>query len=214
MYDKMGAHVMTRSGARPAPTSACGLRMQLGVGGRRLQWVEPAIASSACAGKLRHLGRICSGSAKVRCTSTTSCPTITGHRGEKTDPFGLLHEKPPRTASVVWDLDYQWDDSEWMENAGERQFDEGADVHLRSASGFVDAVPEERNRPLTYRETAPSWRIRQSWALRMWNSAGHGASVLRLVGLSDHGILRAHGATARRRISCTWWIICTSTASA
>src|SRR5882724_13216651 len=24
-----------------------------------------------------------------------------GHEGEKADPFGMLHEKPPRTASVV-----------------------------------------------------------------------------------------------------------------
>ena len=28
-----------------------------------------------------------------------------GHRADKTDPFALFNEKPPRTASVVWDLD-------------------------------------------------------------------------------------------------------------
>src|ERR1700688_723068 len=36
------------------------------------------------------------------------------YRVDKADPLGLLHEKPPRTASVVWDLDYQWGDSELM----------------------------------------------------------------------------------------------------
>ena len=39
---------------------------------------------------------------------------------DKADPFGLLHEKPPRTASVVWDLDYQWNDQEWMKTRAER----------------------------------------------------------------------------------------------
>ena len=45
--------------------------------------------------------------------------------------------------------------------------------------------------------------------------ADHRASVLRLVGLPDHRLLRAHArATARRRTSCTWSTCCTSTASA
>ena len=34
---------------------------------------------------------------------------------EKADPFAFYCEKPPRTASVVWDLDYQWKDKKWME---------------------------------------------------------------------------------------------------
>ncbi|HEY6988382.1 MAG TPA: 1,4-alpha-glucan branching enzyme, partial [Bryobacteraceae bacterium] len=33
---------------------------------------------------------------------------------EKADPFGFLHDQPPGNASVVWDLDYQWSDSDWM----------------------------------------------------------------------------------------------------
>jgi 1,4-alpha-glucan branching enzyme len=34
---------------------------------------------------------------------------------ENADPL-LFCEKPPYTASVVWDLDYKWDDAKWMEN--------------------------------------------------------------------------------------------------
>ncbi len=37
-----------------------------------------------------------------------------GFSVDKADPFGFLHETPPRTASVVWDLEYQWSDAEWM----------------------------------------------------------------------------------------------------
>jgi 1,4-alpha-glucan branching enzyme len=34
---------------------------------------------------------------------------------EKADPFTLYCEHPPQTASVVWDLDYQWKDEKWMD---------------------------------------------------------------------------------------------------
>ncbi|NRT15793.1 1,4-alpha-glucan branching enzyme [Flavobacterium sp. 28A] len=33
---------------------------------------------------------------------------------EKADPFAFYCEKPPHTASVVWDLDYKWKDKNWM----------------------------------------------------------------------------------------------------
>ncbi len=33
---------------------------------------------------------------------------------EKSDPFATHAETPPNTASVIWDLDYEWQDSEWM----------------------------------------------------------------------------------------------------
>jgi 1,4-alpha-glucan branching enzyme len=34
---------------------------------------------------------------------------------EKADPFALYCEKPPHTASIIWDLDYKWKDANWME---------------------------------------------------------------------------------------------------
>ena len=37
-----------------------------------------------------------------------------GMSTEKADPFAFYCEKPPHTASVVWDLDYQWKDKKWM----------------------------------------------------------------------------------------------------
>ncbi len=37
-----------------------------------------------------------------------------GYRIDKADPFGLRHETPPKTASVVWHLDYTWNDADWM----------------------------------------------------------------------------------------------------
>jgi len=38
-----------------------------------------------------------------------------GYTAEKGDPFARKWEVPPRTASVVWEDDYQWGDTDWME---------------------------------------------------------------------------------------------------
>ena len=74
---------------------------------------------------------------------------------DKADPFGFWHEKPPRTASVVWDLDYQWADHDWMQNREGRNSLHAPisiyEVHL----GSWMRVPEEENRSLNYREMAP-----------------------------------------------------------
>jgi 1,4-alpha-glucan branching enzyme len=76
-----------------------------------------------------------------------------GHVVDKADPFGILHEKPPRTASVVWDLEYQWTDQDWMKNRQRTNSLQAPisiyEVHLGSW------MREEHNRPLTYREIAP-----------------------------------------------------------
>ena len=39
---------------------------------------------------------------------------------EKADPFAARAEHPPRTGSVVWDLDYTWGDRSWMQTRGAR----------------------------------------------------------------------------------------------
>ncbi len=77
------------------------------------------------------------------------------YRVEKADPFALRAETPPKTASVVWDLDYEWGDGEWMAERRQRNALDAPvsvyEVHL----GSWRRVPEEGNRSLTYRETAP-----------------------------------------------------------
>ncbi|WP_256012058.1 1,4-alpha-glucan branching protein GlgB [Desertivirga xinjiangensis] len=42
---------------------------------------------------------------------------IESHNGycvEKGDPYAFRWEAPPATATVVWDIDFQWDDSAWL----------------------------------------------------------------------------------------------------
>ncbi|HUK56579.1 MAG TPA: 1,4-alpha-glucan branching protein GlgB [Nitrospiria bacterium] len=72
----------------------------------------------------------------------------------KGDPFAFGWECPPKTSSVVWDLNYDWGDRDWM--AKRKRANALAaplaiyEVHL----GSWRRVPEEGNRPLTYRELA------------------------------------------------------------
>jgi 1,4-alpha-glucan branching enzyme len=40
---------------------------------------------------------------------------------DKADPFAVACEVPPATASVVWDLSYDWGDAGWMAERAERQ---------------------------------------------------------------------------------------------
>ncbi len=77
------------------------------------------------------------------------------HASDKADPFAFHAEVPPRTASVVWDMEYEWGDCEWRRrrlahNAAESPLSI-YEVHL----GSWRRVPEERNRSLSYREIAP-----------------------------------------------------------
>jgi 1,4-alpha-glucan branching enzyme len=80
------------------------------------------------------------------------------HRGycvEKADPFAFYAETPPKTASIVWGLDYSWGDQTWMEKRRTHNALDAPisvyEVHL----GSWRRVPEEGNRHLTYRELAP-----------------------------------------------------------
>jgi 1,4-alpha-glucan branching enzyme len=78
-----------------------------------------------------------------------------GYRVDKADPIGLWHEKPPRTASVVWDLNYEWQDQEWMQKRVERNSLRAPQAIYEVHLGSWMRMPEEHNRYLTYREIAP-----------------------------------------------------------
>lgn len=77
---------------------------------------------------------------------------IDGKWREKFDPYALHNESPPSTASVLWELDYLWQDQDWMHNrANHNELDRPCsiyEVHLGSWRRKV----EEGNRSLSYRE--------------------------------------------------------------
>jgi 1,4-alpha-glucan branching enzyme len=77
-----------------------------------------------------------------------------GYQVDKADPYAFRAEPPPRTASVVWQLDYQWGDAAWMrERRGANALPAPwsiYELHL----GSWRRVPEEHDRHLSYRELA------------------------------------------------------------
>jgi 1,4-alpha-glucan branching enzyme len=80
-----------------------------------------------------------------------------GSKMEKSDPFAFYNETPPKTASAVWDLGYQWNDEKWMRH---RQKVNAAnapisiyEVHL----GSWHKLPDSQNNEFrSYRELADS----------------------------------------------------------
>ncbi|TVM00089.1 MAG: 1,4-alpha-glucan branching enzyme [Candidatus Brocadia sp. WS118] len=76
------------------------------------------------------------------------------YMADKGDPFALRWETPPKTASLVWDLNYEWNDHAWMNTRHKANSLEVPfaiyEIHL----GSWKRVPEEGNRFLTYKEMA------------------------------------------------------------
>lgn len=77
------------------------------------------------------------------------------YRADKADPFALFNEIPPKSASIVWDLDYAWQDRDWLaDRQRHNRLDQPMaiyEMHL----GSWRRVAGEGNRSLSYRELAP-----------------------------------------------------------
>jgi 1,4-alpha-glucan branching enzyme len=73
---------------------------------------------------------------------------------QKGDPFAFLWETPPKTASVIWELDYDWHDEEWLKNRRKFNALESNIAVYEVHPGSWRRVPEEGNRFLNYRELA------------------------------------------------------------
>ena len=78
-----------------------------------------------------------------------------GYAVDKADPISFRMECPPRTASVVWDLSFKWNDSSWLAERGQRQKLDAPwsiyEVHL----GSWMRSPDDPGHVLGYRELAP-----------------------------------------------------------
>jgi 1,4-alpha-glucan branching enzyme len=75
-----------------------------------------------------------------------------GYSQMKSDPYGFLMETPPKSASIVVDMTYEWHDDEWMElRAKTKALDCPMSIYEVHAGSWVRA---EHNRPLSYLELA------------------------------------------------------------
>lgn len=75
-----------------------------------------------------------------------------GTATDKADPYAFAAEAPPRTASIICDLSYDWGDDAWMQTRAAQQHMDAPisiyEVHLASWRR------DENNQPLSYLELA------------------------------------------------------------
>jgi len=155
LYEKLGAHTLTLDGAEGtyfavwAPNAK-----QVSVIGDFNSWdksshlLRPKGQSGIWEGFIPRLGKN---------TIYKYC-VLSHHRSysvEKADPLAFYNETSPKTASIVWDLNYNWGDQAWMEKRHSHNALDAPisvyEVHL----GSWRRVTEEGNRHLSYRELAP-----------------------------------------------------------
>lgn len=77
--------------------------------------------------------------------------TREGHDLEKGDPFATFWEVPPKTASIVWELNYEWQDSNWKKKQ------QGKKAHEQPYSVYevhLGSWMKKNNESLSYREMA------------------------------------------------------------
>jgi 1,4-alpha-glucan branching enzyme len=155
LYEKLGAHLLTVEGVEGTYFSVWAPNAeQVAVVGDFNGW-------DTSSHPLRPLGQsgiwqgFISGGTKGMIYKYHIVSRHDGYRVDKADPFAFYSEVPPRTGSVVWDLDYDWGDDEWVAKRGHRNALDGPvaiyEVHL----GSWMRAPEEGARPLTYRELGP-----------------------------------------------------------
>ncbi len=77
-----------------------------------------------------------------------------GYQVDKADPFAFRAECPPSTASIVWPLDYEWQDARWMKNRHTANALDAPHAAYELHLGSWRRKPENDNRALSYREHA------------------------------------------------------------
>ncbi len=83
------------------------------------------------------------------------CISSEGRKLWKADPFAFRAERVPGTASVVWDLVYDWRDSEWMKS-GRRSCDDPLAIYEVHLGSWRHVTSEENGLHVpNYREIAP-----------------------------------------------------------
>ena len=100
-----------------------------------------------------------------------------GYQQLKADPYAFACEMPPKSASVVWNIDnYQWNDAAWMEARGQHRLAEIAGLDLRSAPRILDARPAG-----PVRSPIANWP--SSWSN---TSSGMGYTHIELLPIMEH----------------------------
>jgi 1,4-alpha-glucan branching enzyme len=77
--------------------------------------------------------------------------SVGGYIVEKADPYAVLSELPPATASRIWTLEYEWKDAEWMRARAGRN---GLDAPMSTYELHVGSWRRKDGNFLNYRDLA------------------------------------------------------------
>ena len=78
-----------------------------------------------------------------------------GRQFDKGDPYACFWEKPPNTASIVWDLDYEWKDENWIKSrAAKDKLAQPMAVYEVHPGSWKKKMVGEKWRSLSYIEMA------------------------------------------------------------
>ena len=120
MHQKMGAHLYTHNGTAGAIFSVWAANARtVSVVGSFNSW-DPKANVLQTRGSSGIWEGFVPGAVKGSLYKFHIESRFNGYQVDKADPLGLMHEKPPLTASVVWDLAYEWQDANWMANRAGR----------------------------------------------------------------------------------------------
>ncbi len=154
-YDRLGSHLTEQSGVRGAQFTVWAPNARrVSVVGDFNNWDESANPLESIDSSGLWTGFVPGVSAGTNYKYSVYS-NYNGYTAMKIDPYAFHFETPPRSASVVWDLDdFGWDDAKWMAERGRRQAHDQPisiyEVHL----GSWMRKPEEGNRWLSYDELA------------------------------------------------------------
>lgn len=77
-----------------------------------------------------------------------------GHKEEKVDPFAFYSEIPPKSASKLWKLDYEWSDQNWMDSRHTKNKTNSPISVYELHMGSWKRSPDNPEQYLGYREIA------------------------------------------------------------
>jgi 1,4-alpha-glucan branching enzyme len=78
-----------------------------------------------------------------------------GYTVDKADPLAFHCEVAPKTSSVIWPMDYHWNDSEWMKTREQRSAQTAPISIYECHVGSWKRIHEAGFRSLSYRELGP-----------------------------------------------------------
>lgn len=153
LYDKFGAHPTTVGGVAGTQFTVWAPSARgVSVVGDFNGW-DRAAHPLAAVGQSGCWTGFFPGDHRGQCYKFHIASKFHGYAVDKTDPFAFTCEVAPKTAGVVWELDYDWQDTEWMSRRKAKSAqDAPVSIYEMHVGSWMRHAHNHHS--LSYRETA------------------------------------------------------------